>query len=81
MFDNTVEENVNIYDMHKRYKERMHHIKIDLKELNRVEEVKEPEHLNTQQIKLQLEDDYEKKKVNELKILCKEKGIVGYSKF
>ena len=43
MFDNTVEENVNTHDMHKKFnKRRMHNIKEDLKELNRIEEVKEP---------------------------------------
>ena len=42
-------------------------VKENVKNLNPVKEVKEPEHLNTQQIKLQLKDDYKKKKVDELK--------------
>ena len=49
-------------------------------ELKPVIEVKEPEHINTEQIILQLEDDYKKKKVDELKKICKDKGLKGYSK-
>ena len=46
----------------------MYNIKEGLKELNRIEEVKEPEpEYNTQQIKLQMKDDLKKKQVNELK--------------
>ena len=80
MFDNTVEENVNIHDMHKRFnKQRMHYIKEDLKELNRIKETKETEN-NIEEIKFKMKHDLKKKKVPELKQLCKEKGIQGYSK-
>ena len=44
----------------------MYNIKEDLKELNCIEEIKEPEY-NAQQIKLQMQDGLKKKKANELK--------------
>ena len=58
----------------------MNCIKEGLKELNNIEETKEAE-CNIEHIKLQMKYDLKQKKVPELKQLCKEKGITGYSKF
>ena len=81
MFDNTVEQNAGEYNMCKKLNRRaMDVVRENVKKIKPVEEVKEPEHLNTQQIKLQLRDDYKKKKVDELKKICKDKKLKGYSK-
>ena len=67
MFDNTVEENMYEDNLQKKIeKTSMYNIKEDLKELNCIEEIKEPEY-NAQQIKLQMQDGLKKKKANELK--------------